>query len=153
LRSFIKRCLLFLLVILLLIPIYLYVWGEYSPQLLNSISNIQYYDVGGDFMRLRIQEAKDLRDVEVLVLGSSHAYRGFDPRIFNQHGMKVFNFGSSSQSPIQTEMLLKKYYEKMNPQVVIFEIYPGVFSIDGAEGAIGLLSSDQIDLHSVMMAL
>lgn len=104
-------------------------------------------------MRLRVQEARETNNVDILVLGSSHAYRGFDPRIFSNHGLEMFNFGSSSQSPLQTEVLLKRYYHSLNPKTVIFEIYPSVFTGDGVESSISLLSSEIIDRHALKMAL
>lgn len=151
-RLFIKKCLLFILVLLLLFPVYFYIWGEFIPQIFRNASNVRYIDESHDFMRLRIQEAKTISDIDILVLGSSHAYRGFDPRIFSTHGLEMFNFGSSSQSPLQTEVLLKRYYHSLNPKIVIFEIYPSVFTGDGVESSIGLLSSDIIDRHALQMA-
>lgn len=152
-RLFIKKCLFFTLILLLLFPVYFYIWGEFVPQIFRSASNVRYLDESNDFMRLRVQEARKTNNVDILVLGSSHAYRGFDPRIFSNHGLEMFNFGSSSQSPLQTEVLLKRYYHSLNPKTVIFEIYPNVFTGDGVESSISLLSSDIIDQHALKMAL
>lgn len=152
-RLFIKKCLLFILVLLLLFPVFFYIWGEFIPQIFRNASNVRYIDESSDFMRLRIQEAKTISDIDILVLGSSHAYRGFDPRIFSSHGLEMFNFGSSAQSPLQTEVLLKRYYHSLNPKIVIFEIYPNVFAGDGVESSVGLLSSDIIDQHALKMTL
>ena len=152
-RLFFKKCLLFSLLLFFLFPVCFYIWGEFVPPLFRSASNVRYFEEDSDFMRLRIQEAKELNDVDILVLGSSHAYRGFDPRIFNNYGLDIFNFGSSSQSPLQTEVLLKRYYNSLNPKTVLFEIYPALFASDGVESAISLLSSDIIDRHSLRMAL
>jgi len=153
LRLFIKKCLLFILVLLLLFPVCFYIWGEFIPQIFRNASNVRYIDESNDFMRLRIQEAKTISDIDILVLGSSHAYRGFDPRIFSSHGLEMFNFGSSAQSPLQTEVLLKRYYHSLNPKIVIFEVYPSMFTWDGVESSISLLSSDIIDWHVVKMTL
>ena len=52
-------------------------------------------------MYLRKIDADTTINIDVLVLGSSHAYRGFDPRIFKKAGIKLFNFGSSGQTLLQ----------------------------------------------------
>ena len=101
----------------------------------------------------RIQELKTFGDIDVLFLGSSHAYRGFDPRIFMQHGIRSFNLGSGSQSPIQTEILLKRYLNILNPKLVVYEVFPRNLSIDGVESALDLIANDKIDHLTIKMAL
>ena len=104
-------------------------------------------------MNSRIRELQDVTDVDVLIVGSSHAYRGFDPRIFEEHGIKAFNLGSSSQTPIQTHLLLNRYLNQLNPDIVIYEVFPNAFSVDGVESALDIISNDNNDMYSVRMAL
>ena len=104
-------------------------------------------------MSFRINEISDYKKVDILFLGSSHAYRSFDTRIFRDHGYTSFNFGSSAQTPIQTEMLLEKYLELLQPKLVIYEVYPFTFSLDGLESGLDLLASDKIDLKTVKMVM
>ena len=151
-KKFLKRALIFIVFATLVYPIFLYFWGDVLPQIFRNASNLVYVEKSGDFMKLRMQEAKTKADVDVLVLGSSHAYRGFDPRIFGEYGIDLFNMGSSSQTPMQTEVLLERYFEKLNPEIVIFEVYPGVFSSDGVESSLDILSRDVIDSHAIEMA-
>ena len=66
-RLFIKKCLLFILVLLLLFPVCFYIWGEFIPQIFRNASNVRYIDESNDFMRLRIQEAKTISDIDILV--------------------------------------------------------------------------------------
>ncbi|MFT4015877.1 MAG: hypothetical protein QM668_02845 [Agriterribacter sp.] len=89
--------------------------------------------------------------IDVLFLGSSHAYRGFDPRNFP--GIKTFNLGSNSQTPIQTDLLLQRYLDKLKPQKIIYEVFPNGFCIDGVESALDIISNDENDIHSAEMAL
>lgn len=103
-------------------------------------------------MNSRIKEIPDYPEVDVLILGSSHAYRGFDPRIFAQYGLNVFNLGSSAQTPIQTKVLLRRYLEELNPELVIYEVYPGTFSSDGVESALDILANDDNDILSIQMS-
>jgi len=104
-------------------------------------------------MFTRAREAKNTRDVDILFVGSSYAYRGFDPRIFARAGLRVFNLGSSMQTHLQTRVLLKRYLKQMNPKIVVYEVSPSIFGNDGVESAIDIISSDRNDLESVRMAL
>ena len=101
----------------------------------------------------RLSEIKNHGDVDILFLGSSHAYRGFDTRIFLNNGYKSFNLGSSAQTPLQTKVLLKRYLESLNPELVIYEVYPTTFTIDGVESSLDIVSNDKNDLYSLDMAL
>ena len=75
------------------------------PRFIND--NI-YNLIGSDsFLYQRVREADTTANVNILVLGASHAYRGIDPRVFTEKGYRLFNLGSSSQTPLQTQILLK----------------------------------------------
>ena len=139
----IYACLLYVLLI--------FIWGNYMPQALKP--NLQYAKGAYGFLNTRIKEAKQTRNIDILFLGSSHAYRGFDNRIFAEHGYTTFNLGSSAQTPLQTNVLLKRYLAQLNPKLVIFEIYPGTFSSDGVESALDLMANDKNDFHSWQMML
>ena len=104
-------------------------------------------------MLTRTREARQTRDIDILFLGSSHCYRGFDTRLFAQAGFKTFNLGSSQQSHLQTRVLLQRYLRQLNPKIVIYDVFPGVFPIDGVESALDLIANDRNDRHSLRMAL
>jgi len=110
------------------------------------------YPVGGyGHMYTRVREAATAGKVDILFLGSSHAYRGFDTRIWAKHGFSSFNFGSSAQSLIQSELLLKCSIKELDPQVIIMEVNPLLFSSDGVESALDLIANRPIDLATVGM--
>lgn len=115
--------------------------------------NLNYMRGAYGHMYSRLQEVNDKKDLDILFLGSSHAYRGFDTRYYEKQGFKVFNLGSSSQTPLQTNILLKKYLKKLNPKLIVFEVYPGVFTIDGVESSLDIISNAKIDRYSIKMAL
>lgn len=131
--------------------IMVFAWGEYSDDLVRG--NLDYTLGGSDFMFTRMKEVKKVRDVDILFLGSSHTYRGFDTRIFKKHGYSCFNLGSSSQTPIETRILLKRYLDRLNPKLIIYEVYPGTFSVDGVESSLDILSNDANDINSFWMTL
>jgi hypothetical protein len=103
-------------------------------------------------MYSRIEEVKKTKNIDVLFLGSSHTYRGFDPRIFKAKGMTSFNLGSSAQTPLQTKVLLNRYLDHLNPKLIIYEVYPTTFSIDGVESSLDLIANDKNDINTVELA-
>lgn len=116
--------------------------------------NLTYYKIGSyGHMYTRIKEIPLHNNPDILFLGSSHSYRGFDSRIFSERGITTFNLGSSSQTPKQTEVLLKKYLSKIKPKMIVFEVYPGVFQGDGIESTTDLISNDHIDYEICKLAL
>jgi len=100
----------------------------------------------------RMKDAAKTKDIDVLIVGSSHAYRGIDPRIFEKEGITAFNLGSSSQTPINTKALLHQYLDKIEPKMVLYEAYAGTLTIDGVESSLDLLSNNKIDINAINMA-
>jgi hypothetical protein len=70
---------------------------------------------------------------EVVVIGSSHAYRGYDPRIFEEHGLDIVNTGTSSQHPLASYLLTREYWEYSSKPLYIIDVYPQLFLGDGME--------------------
>jgi len=115
--------------------------------------NLNYMVGGNGFTNSRLKELKQNPDVDVFAFGSSHTYRGFDPRIFKKHEISLFNMGSSMQTPIQIKTLIKRYITKIAHKKVILEVYPYPFCLDGIESAVDLIANDRNDKHSLSMAL
>lgn len=92
-------------------------------------------------MQTRLKQADSIHNIDILFLGSSHTYRGFDPRIFAKQGFKTFNFGSSNQTPIQTNILLQRYLHQFQPKLVIYEVFPENFEMDGLESGVDIISN------------
>lgn len=128
-----------------------FVFGIFAPNEVRPFDNLSFRRPAYGHLLKRTNEAETIEDIDILILGSSHAYRGFDPRVFKEHGIKIFNFGSSSQSPIQSEYLCKKYLDKMRPELVIVETYPILFSKDGVESTLDLISNTTLDLAAISL--
>jgi hypothetical protein len=126
-------------------------FGETMPT--GVLKNLKYRADTRGFMFTRLQEAERARNIDILILGSSHAYRGFDTRNFKAAGYSAFNLGSRAQSPIQTKILLNRYLDSLNPKTIIYEVYPWTFEIDGVESSLDIISSGRNDFESVRMAL
>lgn len=60
----------------------------------------------------------------IFVVGSSHAYRGYDPRIFGKAGFKLFNMGTSAQNMKDSYTLVKIHSGKIKKLIV--DVFPEV---------------------------
>ena len=126
-------------------------WSWMMPQFLAKNTRNKLASYGHLYSRAR--EAENIKNPDILVLGSSHAYRGFDTRVFSDAGISAFNLGSSSQSPINTQVLLKQYLHLIKPKLVVYEVYPGTLCIDGVESSLDMLSNGKIDKNALEMSL
>ncbi len=124
--------------------------GEVAPSYFRP--NVKYIKGASGHSYTRLNEAKKITDIDVLLLGDSQAYRGFDPRIFKSSGIHMFNMGTSGQTPVQTQLLVSRYLQKINPKVIIFQVSPLMFSSLGVESSIDIFSNDTNDRLSIEMA-
>lgn len=125
-------------------------WSWMMPQFLAKNTRNKLASYGHLYSRAR--EAENIKNPDILFLGSSHAYRGFDTRVFAKHGIKAFNLGSSSQSPINTQVFLKQYLDKIQPKFVVYEVYAGTLCTDGVESSLDMLINGKIDKNAVDMS-
>ncbi len=62
--------------------------------------------------------------LDLILLGSSHCYRNFDPKIFNEHiKLNTMNMGSSVQTPLTSYYVLQEILRNQTPGYVIMELY------------------------------
>lgn len=148
--KFIVGLLIFALVTIIPYSILTCLWGEFLPAKIDRNILFKVGTPGHSFTRFK--DADNFGSVDILFIGSSHAYRGFDTRIFEKYGYKSYNLGSSSQTPTQTLMLVRRYLDIMKPKIVIYEVYPVSFTVDGVESAIDLIANDNNDVNSIAMA-
>ena len=149
-RKYIVDTTKFLLFAAIFYFILLNIWGRFAPSIFKP--NVNYRIGSYGHMYSRIKNIENYGEVDILFLGSSHAYRGFDTRIFAENGYKTFNLGSSAQTPPQTKILLNRYLDKLNPKLIIYEVYPLTFTIDGVESSHDIIANDKNDLQTVKMA-
>ncbi len=149
-NKFLKTIIIFVPFAILLYLILIIVWGGFVPQRLrkNLLS-----PQGLGFTYERLQDVKRKQNVDILILGSSRAYREFDTRIFGHAGYNCFNLGSSSQTPQQTLLLLNRYLKKLNPSIILFEVSPDSFSLDGIESSMDIIANDENVMSSLKLVL
>ncbi len=146
--KFAKNIFIFLIFTGIFYIVFLILWGSYVP----ITTNLNYKIGGSGHIITKLRELQETKDIDILFIGSSHTLRGFDTRIFYKAGYKTFNLGSNSQTPIQTEFILNRYLDSLNPKIVVFEVCPFVFSLDGVELSLEIISNDNIDFESLKLA-
>lgn len=150
-RSFLLRSLGFAVFCAAFYPLYIALLGFAMPD--GYAPNIRYPLNAEGHQRTRMAQAKARGPVDIVFLGSSHAYRGFDPRIWSRHGYSSFNLGSSSQSLLQTEMIVRSHLRALKPKLVVLEVHPGPFREEGIESALDMIANRQIDQYTLCMSL
>lgn len=118
----------------------------------NWLPNVKYPLGGYGHTLVRMQEAKRVKDVDILFIGSSHVYRGFDTRIFEKHQLNAFNLGSSSQSPFVSYYLLKEHLPQLKPQVVVMDLFWGALSMSSVEAGADIIANSEISENIIDMA-
>lgn len=103
-----------------------------------------YYTIPGGVNWQRFHEFDKQRFHDVVILGSSHAGRGYDPHVFESRGYSAYTLGSANQTPLNSYQLLKYYLDKSNCGMVIFDAFDNVFWNDGLE-CTSKLSQNQPD--------
>ena len=119
----------------------------------GRLRNVAYHLGMWDFTSTRIAEASQTHDIDILFLGSSHCYRSFDPRFYASKGLSSFNLGSSNQTPLQSEMLMRLFLDSLNPRIVIVEVHPDVLCLDGVESSVYLTNNMAPSWPMAYMAL
>jgi len=148
--KFFKTSFLFIGFAILGYILFVLIWGDFKSDYLKS--NLSYQKLASGHLTSRLKEVDTVRDVDILFLGSSRSYRHYDTRIFKNEGYKVFNLGSSSQTLLQTEYLVNKYYSQLNPKIVVLDLWPDMFSGDGVESTLDIISNDKNNWESVKLA-
>jgi len=140
-KRFLKNIGVFIIVAIIGYLITVFLVRIVLPNKYAFVTNVPYVPAGAGHLQSRLADVKNFSNVDFLILGSSHAYRGFDPRIFDEYGYSMFNLGSSAQTPMQSNYLLRKYFNQLKPSKVIIEVYPKTFMSDGVESSTDLISN------------
>ena len=142
-KRFIQKNLLFLFICSICYFLSLAIIFLFIPQRLSTINANYTRHLSSSY--LTFEEAKSIENVDVLFIGSSTAYRGFDPRIFQKKGMKVMNLGTPSQTPLNTNFILNRFLDCLNPRIVVYTQHPKLFESDGTESSTDIISGLSIE--------
>lgn len=97
-----------------------------------------YYALPGGSSWALFKEYDPGERQDAVIIGSSHAYRGYDPQVFQAHGHRVFNLGTSAQSPLNSFQLIRHFLDSSNCPLLIYDLYDGVMLNDGFESTVDL---------------
>ncbi|MCB0757589.1 MAG: hypothetical protein KDC01_03955 [Flavobacteriales bacterium] len=111
-----------------------------------------YYNWPGGDSWQRFHEFDPRERQDAMIIGSSHAYRGYDPAVFAERGHRVFNLGSSAQTPLNTYQLIKHYLDSTNCPLLIYDVYVGTFQNSGLESTADLTQNQPSDGAALGMA-
>ncbi|RZM18922.1 MAG: hypothetical protein EOO88_39475 [Pedobacter sp.] len=150
-KKYLINLLYFTGLVLIIYPLMIFIWGKVLPGKYRK--NLKYREASSGQLDLRLKDANTTKNIDLLILGSSHAYRGYDPRIFKKAGIKVFNLGSSAQTPIQTEILFNQYFEQFHAKHFIIDVYPALLASNGVESSLDLIANDCLDKNFAAMFL
>jgi hypothetical protein len=129
----------------------LYEYGVWHP--FNSKAIIE--GAGGKGHTLeRFHDWQNRRKAEIVIMGSSHAYRAWNTAFLENQGLQAFNWGSSSQSPLNSYYLLKmlKPWDK-GCRILILDVFPPLLSEQqGVESALDLNTNLPLKLELFVMA-
>jgi hypothetical protein len=125
-----------------------------SPYSLYQFITRNYTLPGGyGYTLTRFREAEETHDIDVLFLGSSRCYYSFAPHVFDRLGLKTFNMGSPSQTPLNTRFLLDRYWDRLNPKLVVFEVNLHILEKDGIESFYDLMINTPASWDMARMGL
>ncbi len=92
--------------------------------ILMFTSNIMTRKSGGKINMIRSFYDLDKNSLDVLCIGSSHAYYGFQPNVlWNEKGITSYIMGSPSQTMVCSYYLLEEALKYQKPKVVLLEGY------------------------------
>lgn len=100
----------------------------------------------------KFEEFDSNEKYDVVVLGSSHAYRGYDPTIFAAEGYKAFNLGSSSQTPFNSYFLIDEYVTKDNCGLLLLDVFNVALEMEALESSSDLIQNISSDGAAGAMA-
>ena len=139
-RSFLTLSLLYIIVLLFVSGVTVVIGGVVNAGTRLPFTHLPVTRRPGQAM-LAFAEAKRSEPVDVLFVGSSHSYRTFDPRFFDQFGLTTFNLGSSAQTPLSAYYVVPRYLDRLRPKLVIIEAFWSTLQGPGIEGALVLVNN------------
>ena len=90
---------------------------------------------------------------DIVVIGSSHAYRSYDPRLFKENGINMFNLGTSAQTMVNSYFIAEGYIRSNTCKLVILDIFDGALIASETESSADLIQNISDDDVAFQLAL
>lgn len=98
----------------------------YKQKPIIYITNNYYTWKGGDTYE-KFKAFNENQKHDVIIVGSSRAYRGYSPILFNEFGYNSFNLGTSAQTIKNTYFTVKHFISKENCNLLVIDVFSGAF--------------------------
>ena len=102
---------------------------------------------------LKFQQFDKTKKWDVVVLGSSHAYRGYDPFVFSSYNLKMYNLGTSNQHMMCSYQIIKNHINKDNCKLLILDMFDKVFANNDIESKSDIIQNVDDDKTAIEIAL
>lgn len=104
--------------------------------ILGTYKVLKWKDTTGDYLSsVEMLKATDKDLIDVVFMGSSHAYNGFNPAYYwEDKGWACFDMTISGQDTASTYYHLKNLLRTQSPKVVCVDLYGITFESHGVEG-------------------
>lgn len=127
--------------------VFLCIFGTYKV--------LKWKDTMGEYLSsVDMLKATDKELIDVVFMGSSHAYNGFNPAYFwEDEGWSCFDMAISGQDATSTYYYLKYLLRRQSPKVVCVDLYGFTFDKHGVQGNEyrNYLSMPAVDLQVKMV--
>lgn len=144
-KTFLKKIVVFALVLL---PVYIASLLILGP---TGIKKMNLIALGPGNTYHRIEDIKKIDSLNVLFLGSSHAFMSFNPEILEEKGITSFNLGTMAQTATQSKFIYEKYLRHKKIDLIIMEVNPKTIRTDAQESTIDLINSTKINSEFLPM--
>lgn len=114
----------------------------------NSItewSNNYYIPLGGSSYN-RFREYNPETHYDIIFIGSSRTYRGYNPEVFAEENISSYNLGSSNQTISNSYALVKDLVNSENTSILVVDLYSFALSDISFESSMDLISNIPDDL-------
>lgn len=94
------------------------------------------------FTAKKLEDVRKVKSADILILGSSLAYRNYDPAILKRNNYSSFNLGTSSQKPNMSHIMVQRYVKNIKSRLVIIDVNPYLMMMpDSFETVDGIMNS------------
>lgn len=149
--NFLKRGIIFLCAALVLYAGAVAFLGRFPKGKPLIYRTTDYYRWPGGNTWAMMHEFDATEHYDVIIVGSSHAGRGYDPAVLAVHGFRAFTLGSNSQTPLNTYWITKELLNRNNTKLLLIDTYEAVFAQDGLESTIDMMQNQPSDIAAIGM--
>ena len=94
---------------------------------------------GGTYKKFKSKDSLSNRDV--IIVGSSRAYRSYNPLLFAKMGVSAWNLGSSAQSIENSYRVIEEVIIPAKPKVILLDLARLGFEQESIESSIDLITN------------